>query len=112
MADENASVNQIQAGRKSVRRWLLATGSIAVLAIGAGLTGHSTLAFWCLPIFVVVGVAANAKSQAVKRMVHPEVTANVGRQVGEGILLAFLALFFVVLLFILWWWHALGEWHG
>ena len=106
------SIETVDAARKTARRLLYATSAIALLALAAGLTGHSTLAFWCLPLVLAVGVAANAKNQHVRRMTRPAAAAGRARQVGEGILLSVLALVFVVLLFVLWFWHALGQWHG
>lgn len=106
------SMNEVEACRKAAKQLLFAAGSIALLAIVAGLSGHSTLAIWCLPIAVIVGVAANAKNQDVRRMTNPAGGASLAREVGEGVLLSVLALFFVALLFALWFWHRLGQWHG
>jgi hypothetical protein len=93
---------QVKEAKKTSRLFSLAAGAVALLAIAAGLTGHGTLAFWCLPTFLILGVAANATNQDVRRLTAAAVPPSVGRQVGEGLVLAVLALFFVTLLFIVW----------
>ena len=106
------SKNEVEAARKSARQLTFAVTAIAILAMAAGLTGHSALALWCLPVVLVAGVAANAKNQDVRRLTNRAVPASRARQVGEGVLLSVLAFCLVALFFVLWLWHALGQWHG
>ena len=103
--------NQVSAARKSARQLAFTVTAIALLAIVAGLTRHGTLALWCLPLVVVVGMAANRKNQDSRRLTNPAVAASRARQVGEGVLLAVLAFCLVALLFVLWLWHTFGQWH-
>ena len=104
--------NEVQAAKKTARQLTIATAGIAFLAMAAGLTEHGTFALWCLPVVLAVGVAANAKNEDVRGLTKSAVTASRARQVGEGLLLSVLALFFVALIFVLWLWHALGQLHG
>jgi hypothetical protein len=108
----STATNEVEAARKSARQLVFAVSAVAFLAMAAGLTGHSAVAFWCLPIVLALGVAANAKTQEVRRVTRRGGAPTVARQIGEGVLLSILALFFVALLFVLWFWHTLGQWHG
>lgn len=107
-----AATNEVAAMRKAARQLTFDVTVVALLAMAAGLTGHGGLALWSLPVVIVLGVAANAKHQDVRRLTRPAVAASHARQVGEGVLLSVLAFCLLTLLFVLWLWHAFGQWHG
>ena len=103
---------QVKEAKKTRTLLSLAAGAIALVAIVAGVSGQGIVALWCLPLFFVLGVAANVTNQNVRRLTTPGSPPSVGRQVAEGILLAVLAFFFLGLLFLVWAWQELGKTGG
>ena len=97
---------------KDARTLARATGLIAaafaVAGIVAGVFQRGDLALGCIPVFVVFGAIANMANQNARRLAKetPD-SPSVARQVGEGILGTFLALFLLAVAVIIYFFYRL-----
>jgi hypothetical protein len=108
-----ATGDEARDAKKSATFMSVIAAVIALCALVAGLTQHARIALFCMPLFLLTGVAANAMHlQAKKLSAAAQGKPDVGRQIGEGILFVLLLLIILPILFFVWWWYAMGQWHG
>ena len=108
--DLSRRAEEARYARRTATRSGVAAGVVALVAVAAGIAQHGTLALWCAPLFLLLGLIANSANQNARLLRKgPGEPQSIARQAGEGFLLVVLALLFVVVLFFVWlfscWWR-------
>lgn len=107
--DSSRRVEEARYARRTATTFGVAAGVVALVAVAAGIAQHATLALWCAPLFLLLGLVANSANKNARLLTKgPGEPQSIARQTGEGCLLVVLALLFVVVVFFVWlfscWW--------
>jgi hypothetical protein len=108
--DSPRRAEEARYARRTSTTFGVAAGIVALTAVAAGVTEHATFALWCVPLFAVMGVIANAAKQNARQLTKGAADPqSIARQVGEGVLLSALTLLSLVVLVVVWllscWWR-------
>ena len=111
--DLSRRAEEARYARRTATTFGVAAGVVALVAVAAGIAQHGTLALWCAPLFLLLGLIANSANQNARQLTNgPSEPPSTARQVGEGVLFAALALLFLLLLFIGWVFYGVSQIHG
>jgi hypothetical protein len=111
--DLSRRAEEARYARRTATTFGVAAGVVALVAAAAGIAQHGTLALWCAPLFLWLGLVANSANKNARLLTkgpgEAQSIQSITRQAGEGCLLVVLALLFVVVLFFVWlfacWWR-------
>jgi hypothetical protein len=101
--DLSGRAEEARYARRTATTFGVAAGVVALFAVGAGITQHTSTALWCAPLFALLAVIANHAHRNARQLTKgASEPQSLARQAGEGVLLTVLALLFLVVLFFVW----------